>query len=191
MSKKKKISLMLWLFFFGFITFACQAPLLRKSTCPIENFLIDPINLPGDQWEEVGSRSYRDAPSRLGIDRIGTSFSTPTHGVVIEDIYRFWNVKDTQDGYNELKKDWFGSEPEGTTWTKLEIPNDVLISANEYRLECSARPNQNGRSCWYISRYENTVVELKADMLIIKNTDLVNIIVLIDQQIMKCSETQP
>ena len=189
MSKKKKIKLLLCLISLAVFTFACQVPFIRKATCPIGNLLIDSANLPGDQWEEVGSRSYRDAPSKVGIDRIGTSFSTPTNGVVIEDIYRFRSVQDTQDGYNELAKDWFGLEPEGTTWTKLEISHDVSLNAKEYHLECSVRPNQKVRSCWYISRYENTVIQLKADMLIITDVDLFKIVGLVDQKVMKCSET--
>ena len=167
---------------------SCRFLSSDRPQCPIENLLINSSNLPGDQWEEVGSRSYRDAPSRLGIDRIGTSFSTPTNGGVIEDIYRFRSAKETQDGYSELAKGWFGLEPEGTTWTNLEIPDEVSLKAVEYRLECSVRPNQKVRSCWYISRYENTVIEIKADMLIIKNVDLFNVVELIDQKVMKCLE---
>jgi hypothetical protein len=170
---------------------SCRRVSLLNKSCPIEDLLIGTSDLPGDQWEEVGSRSYRDAPSKLGIDRIGTGFSTPFSGVVGEDIYRFRNEKDAEDGYNELANDWFHLEPKGTSWNQLNLPDDISINTVEYRLECSVRPNQKGKTCWYIARYENTIIEFKADMLIIKNEDLFHIIELIDQKVMKCSETQP
>jgi len=191
LSKNTKTNLIILLCSFVVITFACQMPYLQEVTCPLDNLLIESADLPGDQWEEIGSRSYRDAPVRLGTDRIGTSFSTPTNGIVVEGVYSFCSVEETQDGYDELAGEyWFELEPEGTTWTNLDIPDDVSLNAIEYRLECSVRPNQTKRSCWYISRYENVVIGLKADMLIITNVDLFNIIELIDQKVGACNESK-
>lgn len=161
----------------------------EKKLCPIDQLLINASDLPGNQWYEVGSRSYRDAPSRVGIERIGTGFSTTFSGSVGENVHRFRNETDTKVGYADLADVWFRLEPEGTTWTPLDIPTDLLIDPLEYRLECSVRPSQTVRSCAYVARYENTVFQLKTDMIIIEDDDLFNIIRLMDQKVKACTST--
>lgn len=174
------------LFVIALFVSSCRMIISDKETCPIEDLLLSTSDLPGSQWEEVGSRSYRDAPSKLGVERIGTGFSTPYSGIAGENVYRFCNEEDAKNGFVDLSDLWSRLEPEGTTWTKLELPHNFSINTTDYRLECSVRRNQSNRSCWYISRYEKTVIEFRADMLLIKDEDLFRIIKLLDQKATTC-----
>lgn len=188
MNSGKRITWLITIFILILVTNSCQTIRCEKLACPIENIFIDVSDLPGDQWEEIGSRSYRDAPMKLGNERSGTSFSTPLYGIVIEQIYRFKDIESSESGFNEIMNSWNYQEPEGTLWTRLKIPN--AINATEYRVECSIRSSQTVRSCWYVSRYKETIIRLKADMIIISDEDLFYIIQLIDDKVNKCTEAQ-
>lgn len=170
--------------------FSCKATSKKSAdhVCPIESLLVDSSSLPGPQWQELGGRSYRDVPLRLGIDRVGTSFSGPKGGIVSEKVHRFCNEEEAIDGYNELADYWFSLEPSGTSWTKPTISNNISISPNNYRLECST--SQNVRTCLYVARYGNNAIALKAHMIIIKDQDLFNIIELIDRKAKACTEKE-
>jgi hypothetical protein len=178
------------LFLGGVLSCRATSKITPESVCPIEGLLIDAASLPGHQWEEIGGRDYQDAPLRLGIARLGTSFSTPTNGIVVEEVYRFCDVSEAIDGYNELSDVWFRIEPIGTTWSQLIIPEDVSIDADAYRLECSTRSYSSTRSCWYAARYEKTAVALKVDMIIIKDKDLFNLIEIINRKAKGCAEKE-
>jgi hypothetical protein len=171
-----------------FVTSCC---ILTKDTsqCPIEDLLIKASDLPGDQWEEVGSRSYRDAPSKLGIERIGTGFSTPYDGISEENVYRFSSESDTTDGFYKLADLWHCLEPEGTVWSQLVLPSNRTLAANEYRIECSVSPQLSLRTCWYIARYGKTVIEFRTAMIIINDNDFFNIINLLDQRVVNCGKS--
>ena len=186
MSIKKRINRILWVCSLVVITIACKASFSGRETCPIDDLLINAANLPGDQWEEVGSRSYRDAPSKLGIDRIGTGFSTPYYGVAGELVYRFKSEKDANAGYLELIDLSHRLEPEGTKWSLLSIPSELAINADDYRLECSISSNGNVRTCWYMARYGKTVIEFRTAMIIVSENDLFNVLETINQKVKTC-----
>lgn len=156
--------------------------------CPIEDLLINRLDLPGDQWEEVGSRSYRDAPSKLGDERIGTGFSTPHDGISEENVYRFKGESDAINGYRELADLWRRLEPEGTVWSQFDLPSTLTITANEYRIECSVSSQQSLRTCWYIARYSTTVIEFRSAMIIVKDDDFFRVINLLEQMVVDCGD---
>ena len=82
----------------------CSARVETKA-CKMDTLLINLSAFPGTTWEEIGSRGTRDAPSRIGIERAGTSFSTQTQGVAVHVIYRFY---DEQEGRRKLQTTPFG-----------------------------------------------------------------------------------
>lgn len=170
------------------VILSCRTASMKS--CPIENLLIDTSDLPGSQWEEVGSRSYRDAPSKIGIERIGTGFSTPYSGVAGENVYRFRKEDDAKTGFVDLADVWGRLEPEGTEWSQLELPSQMSISANEYRLDCSVSEPQNVKTCWYLARYKATLIEFRTNMIVVKDNDLFNIIEKLDQKVEKCNESK-
>jgi hypothetical protein len=151
--------------------------------------LISSSDLPGNQWEEVGSRSYRDAPLKLGIDRVGTGFSTPFSGIASENVYQFQYETFAKNGYVDLADLWLRLESEGTEWDQLEFPSDVMISADEYSLDCSTSGLQKVRTCWFLSRYKTTVIEFRITMIIVSESDLYQIIETINNKVEICEDS--
>jgi hypothetical protein len=167
---------------------SCQLLPSESAHCPIEDLLIKASDLPGDEWEEVGSRSYRDAPSKLGNERIGTGFSTTYDGIAEENIYRFSNDRDAINGYVELADLWHRLETEGSRWSQLDLPSDISINANDYRAECSISTHQSVKTCWYIARYDKTVIEFRSTM-IVKEKNFFDIVEILDEKIVSCGLT--
>jgi hypothetical protein len=159
----------------------------QTELCSIEDLLITVSDLPGDQWYESGSRSYRDAPSRLGIERIGTGFTTDTGGAS-ENVYRFKNATAANEGYFELSSKWERLVSDGTYWYTLDLPSDITIEADNYRLECSVTGANKVRKCWFIAQYDTTVIEFKSYMIGIDDNDFFNIIKNIDSKAINCQE---
>jgi hypothetical protein len=193
MKKNYKRTCAVLLFVILFLTLSCQTTCRdcgNKPACSIENLFIDVSDLPGDQWIESGSRTYDGALFNVGVERSGTFFSTHAFGGALETIHRFENVEDSKEGFERLLALWKGLEPEKATWTQLEVPNDVSINPDEYRLECSKRPEQTGKSCSYVARYDRVVIIFSVDMIIVKNNDFFQIIEIIDEKAAACVATE-
>jgi hypothetical protein len=56
---------------------------IPEGPCSIDTLLIEESILPEGVFTETGSRSIKDAPARVGIERTGTSFSSPDRGELI------------------------------------------------------------------------------------------------------------
>lgn len=186
--KIKVFTITFWLV--ALLLTACGLLPSDNRQCPIEDLLINSSDLPGDQWEEVGSRSYRDAPSRLGNERIGAGFSTPRDGIAKENVYRFGGESDAISGYINLADLWHRLVPEGTIWSELDLPENITVTADEYRIECSVSTRQSLRTCWYIARYDTTVIEFRTAMIIVSDNDFFDVIQTLDLKMMNCEEVQ-
>jgi hypothetical protein len=160
----------------------CSARVQTK-TCKIDTLLVDVSVFPGNQWEETGSRDTRGAPSRLGIERAGTTFSTPTQGGAVNDIYRFQDDAQAKRNYSTLQTDWFNLAPLGSVWISPSELSDVSLNADEYQLNCSRKIIDE---CWLVSRYKTYVVELEVDMPAVTYSDFIHILQAIDQKMMGC-----
>jgi hypothetical protein len=176
------------LLFIMLVTNSCGSLELEKRLCPIDDLLITVSDLPGNQWEEVGSRSYRDAPVRLGIERIGTGFSTTIYGNAEENVYRFEDEIDANSGFLDLYDMWSGLTLKGTSWFPLDLPSNVKINANDIRLTCSIEGDNKVKTCWYLARYDKTVVEFIATMIIVDDNDFFGVIQTIDSKTLKCAK---
>ena len=169
---------------FAWIT-GCSARVETKA-CKINTLLVDVSVFPGDQWEETGSRDTRGAPSRLGIERAGTTFSTPTQGGAVTDIYRFQDDAQAKKNYSQLQSDWFNLAPEGSLWIAPIELKDIDLHADEFRLDCSRKTIE---TCRLVARYQTYVVELKVDMPTLTYNDLTYILQTIDQKMMGCLDS--
>lgn len=133
----------------------------EETACQIDRLLIDVSTFPGNIWEETGSRDTQGAPSRLGIERAGTSFSTTTQGGANNDIYHFYTVDEAGKNYDQLQLDWFNLAPEDSVWIAPVELESITLNADESRLGCSIRTIE---TCRLVARYETYIVELKVDM---------------------------
>jgi hypothetical protein len=159
---------------------------IEPNVCKMDTLLLNLSAFPGTAWEETGSRDTRDAPSRIGIERAGTSFSTKTQGGAVHIIYRFSDEQEAEENYKQLLLDWFNLAPQGSAWISPSELNNISLNADEYRLDCSKKIID---SCWLLARYKTYIIELKVDMPAFTYIDLTNILKTIDQKMMGCLDS--
>jgi hypothetical protein len=167
---------------FVFLIVGCS-PSPEEIACKADNLLLNTSSFPSNSWQEIGSRDKREAPSRLGIERAGTSFSTQTQGVAVQDFYRFATAEDAENNYLELQHDWFNSALKGSIWITPDELKNIQLRADKYQLGCSQYIIE---SCWLVALYQTYVVEFKVDMPSLTYTDLVRLLQEIDQKMMSC-----
>jgi hypothetical protein len=178
---RKSLATLVAVLFVVLITGCSPSP--QKTACEANNLLLDISAFPTNVWKEIGSRDRRGAPSRLGIERAGTSFSTPTQGVAVQDFYRFSTIDEAEKNYAELQTDWFNLAPKGSILiSPLELQN-VQLGADTYRLGCTQHVIE---TCRLVALYQTFVVEFKVDMPSLTYNDLVRLLQEIDRKMMSC-----
>jgi hypothetical protein len=190
MNHYKRLYICLVIFYITQFLNSCNSLSAEKKLCPIDELLITTADLPGNQWSEVGSRSYRDAPSRLGIERIGTGFSTIHFGEASENIYHFRTNTEAREGLSELSTLWEGLVPIGTDWYTVYLPSDILVDTNNYLYKCSVSGENKVKVCWFIAQYDTTVIEFKSNMIIVSENDFNKIIESINTKANICEQTE-
>lgn len=173
---------MISLFLLVLFTTGCSSK-PEKEACQIDTLLVDVSAFPDNIWEETGSRDTRGAPSRLGIERAGTSFSTATQGTANNDIYHFDTAFEAEENYSKLQLDWFNLAPEDSVWiTPVEL-DSITLNADEYRLDCFQK---NIEVCMFVARYHVYVVEFSTAMPVLTYNDFIRLLETIDQKMMGC-----
>jgi hypothetical protein len=167
---------------FVFLLTGCSIS-VEKAACKADNLLLDISAFPTNIWEEIGSRDRRDAPSRLGLERAGTSFSTQTQGGAVQDFYRFATIDDAEKNYEQLQPDWFNLAPKGSVFISPNELQSIQLGADKYRLGCSQTVIE---TCRLVALYQTYVVEFKVDMPSLTYSDLVRLLQEIDQKMMSC-----
>lgn len=180
MTTKRLVSISFLLLTF-FTTGCSSKP--EETACQIDTLLVDVSAFPSNIWEETGSRDTGGAPSRLGIERAGTSFSTATQGGAVNVIYHFYIVDEAGKNYQQLQLDWFNLAPEGSVWIAPAELDSITLNADEFRLDCSIKTIE---TCRLVARYETYIIEFKADMPVLTYSDLIRLLQAIDQKMMGC-----
>jgi hypothetical protein len=156
---------------------------MEKTACKADKLLLEISAFPKDIWEEIGSRGGRDAPSRLGLERAGTSFSTQTQGTAVHDFYRFATVNDAAENYAELQTDWFNLAPKDNIPIYPNELQNIQLKADKYRLGCSQTVIE---TCRMVALYQTYVVEFKVDMPSLTYNNLIHLLQEIDQKMISC-----
>ena len=160
----------------------CSAA-LTEETCQLDTMLLDVSSFPNNIWEEIGSRDSRGAPSKLGIERAGTSFSTPTQGVAVHIIYKFATSDEANEVFPQLESSWFNLAPEGSVWlSPIELQN-LNLNSDNHKIDCFTKEIE---TCQFVARYENYVVEFKTDMPALTYPDFIHLLDAIDQNMLMC-----
>lgn len=139
-----------------YFTLTCSKP--SAGTCPIESLLLDAEDLPGGNWGETGSRSTIGAPSRLGVERIGTSFVNPEEGGLNHEVYRFANLTDAMEGYEDLAGSWFYPNEKRSEWDIPPQLENLSINASQDQLGCSIYQPTGEEVCQWIALYETYTI---------------------------------
>jgi hypothetical protein len=132
----------------GCCVFTCRP--LPAAPCEIETLLVQETVLP-EGWEESGPPRSADAAARFGIEKIGTGFSTPRHGVAIQAVYRARNTGAAASGYQDFMS-YFSLREEETEWF---LPSELTYdtTADRFRLGCSAERTSGVERCQLIAQY--------------------------------------
>lgn len=169
-------------------------PVIHLAPCPIDNLLLNEIDFPGNDWEETGSRSEKSAPVRMGIEKIGTSFSNNTEGA-IEDVYRFESERQAKSAYMEEVESWFTPTNYQSEWTIPQELDNLAINAAQYRVGCNDLKSGGRLQCQYVSRYGPYIIRFLGGMRALTHEDFIGLINGIDQRATSClgfsQPTQP
>jgi hypothetical protein len=163
----------------GYIKFT--TPDVPPAPCPIQELLLDVSAFPGDNWEETGSRSEKAAPDRMGIEKIGTSFSGPIGGA-FQEVYRFESERQASRAYTDSVQSWFTSATGRTEWTiPMELSN-LVVNADKYRVGCNELKSGGYKQCQYVAQYSTYVIIFFAGMRAMSYDDFIELVEEIDQR---------
>lgn len=151
-----------------------------EAPCSIETLLISDTFLPKDIFYETGSRSSYDPPAKIGVEKIGTSFSSESMGGLIHDIYRFNTENEAQNEVEQIITYEFENDAQ---W--FSPPITPQISADEYKFSCTQLSAQGVR-CRLVAQYRVYVSDLNVDLIAINYSDLESIIEHLDNRLVSC-----
>ena len=171
----------------GCISFLCCRPSLQSQSCPIESLLIEKSDLPTAKthWPEG---TIGEPPSRVLADKVDIMFSTASMGGVIHAIYNFWYLDDAVKYYENDVTGWFSKTKFETEWITPDDLMNFTVKADTHDLRCSNSLYSGSETCLYFARYQNYVIELKADIIAVNYDQFIQIIQKIDQNMNNCFE---
>jgi len=152
--------------------------------CPIDNLLLSQSDLPTTIFTETGSRSATGAPARVGIEKIGTSFSSATQGGLNQAIYRFLDLDDAQREILEIIQYEFNTQT-SAEWSDLTL--GISLHANLYKAACKV-VRSKFLFCRYVAQYDIYLMDFDADLIALNLKDFIGMIQLIDQKAVRCLE---
>jgi hypothetical protein len=167
-----------------------SVPPLPEAPCSIETLLVPKDVVPmaelsdgfRDGFYETGTRSSYDPPSKIGIEKIGTSFSSEDSGGLVHDIYRFSTQKEAQDEIEQIIKYEFEDKNEVHWFTPSINPQ---INADKYKLACFDL-RVKGVRCRLVTQYKVYFSDLDIDLIVLNYDDLKSIIEDLDYRMVSC-----
>ena len=166
-----------------------STPVIHPAPCPIQELLLDVSVLPGNNWQETGSRSEGSAPVRMGIEKIGTSFSGPTDSV-LQGVYRFEGESQARSAYRELVESWFTTSEHDTKWATPDTLANLVVNADRYRVGCNELQSGGLEHCQYVAQYGPYVIRLLLGTSALSYDDFIGLVNEVDQQATNCINPQ-
>jgi hypothetical protein len=151
----------------------------------IFDLLLEASNFPGKEWEETGSRSEKAAPDRMGIERIGTSFSGPIGGV-FQEVYRFESERQASRAYADSAESWFTPAEYETEWVTPEELDNLAVNADRYRAGCNYRKLGDFEHCQYVAQYRSYVIMFFAGMRALSYENFIELVKEVDHRATSC-----
>jgi hypothetical protein len=162
-----------------------STPDVPPAPCPIQDLLLAVSDFPGDDWEETGSRSERGAPVRMGIERIGTAFST-TNNSALQDVYRIGYEREASRAYKDSVESWFTPAERETEWVIPQKMEKLSVNTDQYRVGCNDLKLGGFEHCQYIAQYGPYVIRFYAGIHVLSYEDFTLLVSEIDQRATIC-----
>jgi hypothetical protein len=162
-----------------------STPDVPPSSCPIQELMLDTSVLPGDDWQEIGSRSEKAASVRMGIEKIGTSFSTPIDGA-FQEAYRFESERQANSAYKDSVESWFTPAEHETNWA---VPQELVgleVNADQYHVGCNDLKNDGFEQCQFVAIYGPYVIRFFAGMRGLSYESFIDIVKEVDSRATSC-----
>ena len=171
-----------------------------EGPCQIDTLLISEAALPKDVLEETGSRSVDSAPASVGIEKIGTSFSSVNQGGLVQDVYRFWDAEGAKDEFEDVAQYYFIPREHETEWTTPTDLASLLLQADRYKIACTTIPVRANRYeigntatkardieiCQFVAHYDVYVIYMHVNRIALDHNDLLFLIQDIDHRFSSC-----
>ena len=158
---------------------------VHPAPCLINDLLLDVSAFPGDSWQEMGSPSEQDAPVRMGIERIGTSFSGP-FDFTLQQVYRFEGDQQAKNAYREGAESWFTPTEHETDWATSPKLDNLAVNADQVRAGCHDEKSGGVEQCQYVARYGPYILRLLGGMHSLSDEDFTNLVAEIDLRATNC-----
>ena len=161
---KYRSALFAILAYFSIWLAGCSLVQLELSTpppapCPMEGLILNEASFPSGDWQQLGSPRPRGAPSSVGVEKLGTSFTAEQGEVAVMGVYRFSTEKTAERSFHDLGQTWFRESPHETTWFVPEQIN-VNPTADRYRLACNYDTALEVHQCRFFAQYGVYLIEL-------------------------------
>lgn len=153
--------------------------------CDIQDVLLEASEFPDNSWIETGSRSISGAPLRMGIDRVGTSYSTVNDGA-LNEAYQFKNDNQAKKAFNNSSKTWFISSEYRTDWMIPPELDKLAVNADRFQVGCNHLVDDGNEHCQYVAQYGSFVVYLLAGMNSLSYEEFNIIVSIVDQRAINC-----
>lgn len=162
-----------------------STPVIHPASCPIEELLLDVSAFPSGSWQEMGPPSERNAPVRIGIERIGTSFSDPSD-FTLQQVYRFEGDRKAKSAYREEVESWFIASSHETEWIKPPELDNLVVNTDQFRAGCHDEKSGGREQCQYVAQYGPYILRLLGGMRSLSYEDFIKLVKDIDQRAINC-----
>jgi hypothetical protein len=124
----------------------------------MEELMLNEASFPSGDWQQLGLPRPRGAPSSVGVEKLGTSFTAGQGEVAVIGVYRFFDDGSAERGFRDMGGTWFREDPYETTWF---VPEQITVNptADRYRLACNFDDAFEVHQCRYIGKYGVYVVD--------------------------------
>jgi hypothetical protein len=157
-----------------------------EGPCPIDTLLIESSALPADVFYETGERSLEDAPAKIGVEKIGTSFSSFDKGGVIHHVYRLITPDRAREEFEIDARNVYIPREGETEWITPPDLENLMLVADRYRLACTREKGIDYEICQFIAQYGPYFTNLHVDLGALTHDDLARIIMDIDKKMSQC-----